>query len=532
LPEEKIKIRNIVFLVLALLTVVTLGVYLFFGDQILFYLENETDFFDKPAARSETEVLTIAYAFQHSEHDPIVFDPITRSHLIDIYEALVRTDENLNLKPALASSWGLIDPFTWEFILRKNVKFHNGELMTADDVIASVERAKNDKKSQLVSLLNTVESIEKIDDYKVRIKTIVPDPLLLQKIGVTLISPEGYTDFDHPMGTGPYRFVSHSSDTMELQKNENYWGMQPTFNHVVLEVIEDRRERIAALESGDVQFVLNFPPNYGCSFIEDFKDIKGCKTIDSEDIQLESIPGLEVSFIAFNFDHELFGQKKVRSAIKKALDLQVFRDIAFGFALPASQFVSSGVFGFNPDIEKNDYNLNEAKKEINEVIGEEFERIEVTFDYPEALVPIGQYVQAQMKELGITVILSPLSDDELEQKIKSGKSDFYYLGWRSELGDASDFLVSSVHSKNDESGYGLFNGINYSNKEVDDLIENAQKNLDTKSRIVQLQEAINIITEEDIIGIPLFESEVVYAFRDDIQFKPRIDGYVLASSIK
>lgn len=509
-----------------------MGVYLFFGEQILFYLRNTTDIFERPSARSETEVLKIAYAFPHEQHDPVYFDPVTRGHLVDIYQGLVGTDESLNIRPSLAVSWGLIDPFTWEFLLRRDVKFHNGNDFTSADAAYSIDRARKDVNSQIKSLLNTIESVEVIDDYKLRIHTSVPDPLILQKMAITFIYPDGFKDFESPVGTGPYKFVSHTYDVMELAAFEDYWGTQPAFKNVELRVIEDRRERILALENNEVQMLINMPPNYACSYFDEYKKYEGCMKIENPDVQVEALPGLEVGFLMFNFNNNLFSEKNIRGAVAKALDRNIFIDIAFGFAVPAKQFVSSGVFGFNPDIKPYEYNLESAKEEISKSIDSEFDVVTVTFDYPETLSPVGQYVQTQLGQLGIRVELNPLSDYELQEKIASGESDFYYLGWRSELGDASDFLLSVVHSEDETKGYGLFNGINYANREVDALIEAAQQNMDTKSRLRQLQEAMGIITEQDVIGVPLFESEVVYAFSNKINFKPRIDGYVFASSIK
>jgi ABC-type oligopeptide transport system substrate-binding subunit len=145
---------------------------------------------------------------------------------------------------------------------------------------------------------------------------------------------------------------------------------------------------------------------------------------------------------------------------------------------------------------------------------------------------VGEYVQDQLRELGIDVVLNPLNEFELQQKIISGESDFYYLGWRSELGDSLDFLGAVAYTRNIEEETGLFNGMNYSNEEVDILIEDAKQNHDTSSRVRQMQKAMKIIVEDDIIGIPLFESETLYAFNKDVKFQPRVDGQVFVYSIK
>lgn len=519
-------------LVSAILVTIALGVYLFYGESLMYRFGYNDSAVLRNVSRSDTEILTIGYAYAPKDFDPVLFDPVSRSRMTDVYESLVRTDENLNIKPALASTWGLIDPYTWEFVIRKNVKFHDGKLLTVNDVVYSLNRAMKDQKSQLKSLLSTISAIEVSGDMTIRVKTDVPDPLLLSKMAVVYISQDGYVNFDEPMGTGAYRVMGLTSDEMFMERFEDYWGESPAFKSVIVKKIADRDERIQALESGEINFLAHLPPNYACSFFEEFKDISGCKSLKNKNVVVKATPGLEVSFIAFNFNNELLKDKQYRMAIKKSLDPEVFKKISFGFAIPARQFVSSGVFGFNPDIKAEVYDIDEAKKMIDEVIGESFSRIAVTFDYPDSLPPVGLYVQGQLRDLGIDVELNPLSDAELAKKIMAGDSDMYYMGWRSELGDASDFLITGVHSNDTDSGYGSFNGMNYSNPKVDELIAESQKNLDTQSRLEQLQQAMRIITEDDIVGVPLFESEVLYAYADDLNFKSRVDGYVYASNIK
>lgn len=254
--------------------------------------------------------------------------------------------------------------------------------------------------------------------------------------------------------------------------------------------------------------------------------------LKNPDIAVKSIPSLEVSFLAFNQENEILGKRAVRDAIVMALDQQTFVDLAFGFARPSGQFVSNGVFGFSSSIGKPECDLETAKSQTAKACEGIFESLDITFDYPEDLQTIGQYIQSTLNDLGIIVTLNPLDNNGLLQKIMSGESDFYFLGWRSELGDASDFLQAIAHTKDAARGYGLYNGAHYSNKKVDDLIEKSQENLDPESRLKQLQEAMRILVDDDIYGVPLFESETIFAFNKAINFEPRVDGYIHVAEIK
>lgn len=237
---------------------VLLGVYLFAGDRILFsYFGNESSVHG--VSRGADEVLTIGYAFEPTSLEPTHFDPVTRSYLVDIYEGLVLTNRDLKVEPGLAVSWGLLDPLTWEFRLRPNVTFHNGQTMGVEDVIYSLERAVGYEDSQLRDLLSTVKGIELSGNDRIRIHTTVPDPLLLQKLALVYIFPQGSTNFETPVGTGPYHFVSRTDGKMVLQRNENYWNGKPAFPKVELLAISNRRERLAALEEGKLTLLANLP---------------------------------------------------------------------------------------------------------------------------------------------------------------------------------------------------------------------------------------------------------------------------------
>lgn len=530
--KQKKSVGALLFTIVSVSALAAIGVYLFFGEQIMFKLGlTSLEQFKYSAAREDSEILKIGYIFQPSNFEPTHFDQITRSHLVDIYEGLVRTDGDLNIEPSLAVSWGLIDNLTWEFNLRKNVVFHNGKSLSSNDVLASLERARKNDISEIKDLLNTIESVESVDGGKIRITTNVPDPLLLNKLAVTMIFPKDYGDFEKPMGTGPYKFVSKEGGVTKFVRNASYWGIKPAFNNVELHSISGRNERIKALEDGELDILGNLPPTVGCSFKEAYKNLSECKSLKNKNIVVKSIPSLEVSFLLFNMESEFFNTAEGRSIMARMFDTKVFIDLAFGYARSSSQFVSNGVFGFNPKLQNNIYDLDTAKKNFNNLTGGSFERINLVFDYPDTLTPIGAYVQDQFYDLGVDVTLNPLSEVDLQKKILAGESDFYFLGWRSELGDSIDFLQAVAHSKDMAKGYGLYNGINYSNREVDKLIEDAQKTLETETRLGLLQDAMKIIVEDDVIGVPLFESETIFAYENDIFFNPRVDGYIYASEI-
>ena len=142
----------------------------------------------------------------------------------------------------------------------------------------------------------------------------------------------------------------------------------------------------------------------------------------------------------------------------------------------------------------------------------------------------GDAIKKQLAQIGLAVTTRFSSPHELGFQILSGKSDFFFFGWRNDLGDASDFLTAVVHRRAGDLGH--FNGRNYSNSEVDRLIEESVATVEQDVRLLKMREAMKIITEDDIIGVPLFSPDVLYAVSNKLSWKPRVDGFILASEVK
>jgi peptide/nickel transport system substrate-binding protein len=519
-----------ILLVLIGACLIGIGGYLFFGEEVEFFIQNSKWFETRQSAKSDKAVLTIGYSLPPNSLDPTEFNLVSRRYVVDIYEGLIKSNRNLKNEAGLAVSWGVVRDNIWEFRLRPNVFFHNGKALNADDVVYSINYAQTAVKSELRNLLIGIKTVKAVSNDKVLIETIDPDPLLLTKLSSVFIFPKDYNDFTEPVGTGPYKFIKQSKDELSMERFDDYWGKKPSYKNVFIKTIVDRKQRISALDEGAVDILADVPPNVACSFTS-YSSFKGCNKINNDNYAVKSIPSLEVSFIMFNPKNEVLKDMKIRKALTNIFEYVIFEDMAFGFAVPASQFVSNGVFGYNPDIKKRDYDISTAKELINKLFRSSFERPTIIFDYPDVLQPIGSYVRDQFSDVGIDIVLNPLQPALLESKIKLGESEMYFFGWKSEQGDAADFLFSVVHSKGG-NGYGVFNGINYRNVEVDDALDSSRSMMDPEKRLKLLQKVMKQIIEEDVVGVPLFESETIFAFHKDIVFDPRIDGYILASEIK
>src|SRR5262247_2558531 len=190
-----------------------------------------------------------------------------------MFECLLERDQTLKLTPALAAEMPkLVAPTTWEFKLRKGVKFHNGEAFDAESVKFSLERLANPaNKLRGSSSFAPIERVEIVDPYTVRIHTKKPWPVFLSHIAqrpVAMYPPKEYAGKDsaaiskNPIGTGPYRFVRWVKDEeIVMEANEHYWRGAARIKSVVFRPIPDDAVRVAALQNGEVDVAVNIPPH-------------------------------------------------------------------------------------------------------------------------------------------------------------------------------------------------------------------------------------------------------------------------------
>lgn len=490
----KILIKIVAFTIYFLLLAAVTG-KLFFEDRWNGMVAYVANIFSQEAPKT----LVIGYSESFISLSPLANDTGSRSRLLHMYEGLVKMSPDLNVEPAIAVSYGSVDDLTWEFRLRPDVYFHNGALLTIDDVIDSLIAAKNEEFAK----------IQKIDEQTFRIITSEPDPLLLSKLSLTYIFKKNGEEF---VGTGPYFLAKNDSGSLTLQTFQKYWARHPVFETVILKAFSSKKEKINALSNETVDIIANVPADSARDF-------------NFNGFSLKTLPSLETNFLIFNFE-KAFRDRNLREAILLSLNVPDLLSGTFGFAAEINQFVGNGIFGFDPQIKTRNTDIEKAAELIR--LGSP--EAEITLNLPIGLELFGTKIKNQLEKIAVAVNLELLKQDELSRRIADKKSDFFFFGWRSELGDSYDLLSSVFHSS--APGLGQFNGGNYSNAEVDRLIESSQKEMNQKKRLDYLRNAMRIITIDDIAGIPLFSPELLYGVSKRIDWHPRVDGYILAQEVK
>ena len=427
-------------------------------------------------------------------------DLTTLIRTANMYEGLVAFDRNLKIIPALAVSWGNLDPVTWEFKLRKDVRFHDGTSFNSESVTNSFSAAQKNGGDQMQTILNNIKEIDAVDDFTVRVITKQPDPLILSKLTKFFITKPNY------VGTGPYKYKEWEKGVrLSLVANDDYWGRLPAYQNVDYINVLDKDLRKTEFDNGQIDILVAVPKE---------------EALDLPKNQVKTSYSLEVNFLMFKLDDPLLSDKSIREAIRTIFDPAKIEDIGNNFVRQVSQFVAPGVFGYNPNIPE--FKFDESKR-AQKLFGEQ--RKEISLDYLSTYRTLAEYLTKQLSDAGFLVDSNAIEPDELLNKIKNNQSQMFVIGWQAENGDAGDFLDAFIHSK------GEFNNGRYVNLVVDKLIEKSRSDMNPITRLQTLQTIMSLV-DKDLIGIPLFESSRLYAVKKGVSWEPRLDGLVLASDVK
>ncbi len=287
--------------------------------------------------------------------------------LVDnIMEPLVEMGKEGKAVPKLATSWEHSADFTkWRFNLRRGVKFHNGADFTARDVVAFFKWLIELGPTSMYLKYLPLKDVAAVNDYTVDVTLSEPRPLLIMGLRQVLIPPAAisrdnrqmYTK--HPTGTGPYRFVEWNRGLyIKLTKFENYWGLKPEIDDVMIIFREEEAVRLAALINKEVDWVYGLNPESAS------RAPKIVRTPSFDTLYLRFDESVQKDWTKVD---PIFADKRLRLAVDYAIDRQVIVTIFNGFATPSlGQFASPRDFGFNPALKNRPYDLEKAKALVRE----------------------------------------------------------------------------------------------------------------------------------------------------------------------
>lgn len=486
-------------------------------------IENNKDIEDK-------DVLVVGY-FENLSLNPFrlnVYNQLTIKP--NLFNGLVEFDEKFKIIPALSESWNNPDNLTWRFFLRENVKFHNGYNFTAEDVKYSIDEI-------FVSYKSFIKEVIIVNNFTIEIKTYEPYPGFLSKLAQSfIIFSKKYieeTETNWPIGTGAYKLSEYEENNYtKLERFDDYWKEKPSIKTVIFRFIEDDQERINELVSGNIDIA-----EYNID--ESIDEI-----LQEEGIKLVKFPPLSTYIIGFDLrENGSYGfpdeknptsDLRVRKAIYHAIDIEPLINGPFkGLAIPATQFITAYIFGYNPEIERLSYDVDLARDLLEEAgYGEGFD-IEmdcITENYEYNLENVG-LIADQLSEIGINVSLNCLSMEEFNKKVVLEKNTSLWLvGWGTISIDGG-FVYNYFIRTEGENQSGFYNSGHYYNSEVERLGEEAFSEMNSEERSKRLQEGFKIAIVDDVIVVPLFSQELFVLTGDYIDFEPRADLKLVVENV-
>ncbi len=472
-----------------------------------------------------------------------------------IFGTLVGSDENQQHYPDLATSWKPIDDTTWEFKLRKGVKWHDGSDFTADDVMFTAQRAPNVPKSP--SGFGTYlkgKTFIKIDSHTIHIKTKKPYPLMPNDImTVKIISKkygEGATTADYnsgkaAIGTGPYKFVKWvPGDRIELKANENYHGAgtgKPKYKNVLFKPIKSGPARIAALLAKDVDFIDNVPPL-------NVAKLKTNPTLSINSGASNRVIYLHMDQFRENSPHiKAIGGGKIKNPlmdvrVRKAISLAINRDamvskVMENIAVKAGQLLPKGFHGVSPNMKPDPYDPETAKKLMAEAgYGKGFE---MTIHGPNDRyindAKIAEALAQMLSRIGIKAKVETMPKAVYFKRAsrggpnKSPEFSFMVLGWGAGSGEASSPLRALLHTYDKSIGMGRANRGRHSDPSVDKIIQEALATVDSDARGKLLAKATEIAVGKNYGVIPVHYQMNTWAAKSTCSYTPRTDERTIAT---
>ena len=461
-----------------------------------------------------------------------------------VFDALANVDADTRLVPGLATSWRAIDDTTWEFVLRKGVRFHDGSPFDAHDVEFSIRRAAAlaQKGGQFGGFVRAIAEIRIVDPHTIHFKTAKPHAVLPQDLNSIFIvsravgsaATEDFNAGRAAAGTGPFRLESFArGDRVNLVRNEGYWGGKPAWERVTLRIMPQDAARMAALLAGDVDAIENIPTSDVARIARD-KRLRIARKISWRTIflhldQYRDVPPGVTDANGKALARNPFRDRRVRAALSAAIDRKALVDkVMEGLAEPAGNLVAPPVFAYDPALGPPAYDPKAARQLLAEA------------GYPDGFrltlsAPNNRYVNdeqvaqtvAQMwARIGVQVArVEALPAATYFTKGRNGDFGVALLGWGSFAGDLA--LRSLVATPSPERGWGTWNWSGYSDAQLDRALEQALGTVD-QTRREALAKAAMAIAVKDYAVILLHHQVASWAMRAGLDYPGRTDEYTLA----
>jgi peptide/nickel transport system substrate-binding protein len=408
---------------------------------------------------------------------------IPQALLVNVYEGLVKLDQDGKVVPLLAKSWEISpDRKTYTFHLRDNVTFTNGARFTADDVIFSINRVKTDWKVSLKAAMDVVAKVEKKDDTTAVVTLSRPSNSWLFKMATrvgAMFSRDGVADLaNKPVGTGPFKLESwRRGDAITLTRNEHYWGTRPRLDKVILKYFKNATAMNNALLTGGIDVIATVQAPES---IKQFSDTSKYEVIEG------TTTGEVV--LSFNNSRAPLNDKRVRQAVLHAIDHKALLDTAWA---GRGQLIGSMVPPTDPWYEDLTGLYRHDPARARELLARAgHSNLELSLRIPNLpyAVASAQVIKSQLAEVGITVDIEPLE---------------FPARWLDVVFKQADYDMSIINHVEPRDIAAVFGNpqyyLRYDNPEVQRLFAEADAG-SVEEQIANMKRAARIIAEDAAAG--------------------------------
>lgn len=438
--------------------------------------------------------------------EPIILDPANktdaRSHEVieQVFAGLFTFDSSNHLVPGLARSFSVSpDGHEWDFVIRKNIRFHNGDKLTARHVADTVARVKQGPNANFIDYVNRVTTL---DEYRIRFVLEYPYLPFLANLacGVCDITPSDFDDA-RPVGAGPYQFVRwRPQEEIVLDIFPDFYDGRAPVDQLIFKIIPDKQEACERFLHGEIDMM-----QVTADMI---------KRLESTKIVSGSI--LSTQYVGINVKIDTpFKHKEVRQAMNCVINKREFAEVVMdGQALPGYGVFPPGMPVYNKNLAGYTVNLDRAKDLMKKAgFGNGIDGT-FLFDISEGDTAIrrAEYIQKCLSDIGIQLTLNPMPWRDFLEKGYRGQSILCMKSWVSDNGDPDNFLYPLFHSKSfGRTGNTSF----YRNREVDTMIEQARIERNAKKR-KELYRTIEKIIVDDAPWIFLSHGVDTYAVNNTV----------------
>ena len=477
------------------------------------------------SSTTQNQTLTVSQSSDTTTLDPQMQGKMPSMNiLINMFDTLVTRDNNNSLAPSLATSWKAINDTTWQFKLRTDVKFTDGEPFNADVVKYSIERLINPATKSPIVELADVKEVDVVDESTVNIVTKIPDPIIPNKMvlfdGVMVppqyIQAHGAAYFAlNPVGTGPFEFVSWTKDSQVVMKaNPDYWRGAPSIKNLIIRTIPNAADAVAALKTGEVDIAYDGITGDVVNQLKSYKNVKIVKS-----------PWIRTSYIDIDTTvaNSPLANQQVRQALNYAIDVPtIISTVLGGNAKRVSTIIPSQNFGYDKTITPYTYDTTKAKQLLAQAGYPNGFSVKLDGINDDAVVI--QALVAQFAQAGIKITMNLMDSTTFAANITAKKVAPLYL--QSNTGWTMDALSNFQSYIRSDRKYNRF-----PDSSLDHLVDIEEQTINPQIRQAAFTAAQQSLKDEAPF-VYLYQKDLVLAMGSTVDWSTNATGILNLYSAK